>query len=347
MAGATPTNFNVQKGNPSAGSSVAYLSWDPQASATSGFKIERSTDNVNFSNLATPAAGQYDYSDSTVTAGTQYWYRISASDGAFGTPTTPISVVVTKPGFATLGEIRLYAQQRADRVNSTFVTKVEWNTFINQAYYELYDLLVTLYEDYAVASTATFATDGRTGGLYPLPDGLTVQDSSGNVPKAFFKLLGVDMGISGGSNAWVSIKKFDMIQRNRYVFPQVTSTYMGVFNARYRLEGNNIMFIPSPGAGQFFRLWYVPRLDILVKDYDTLDHVSGWHEYVVLDAAIRALMKEESDISSLMMQKQALIKRIEESAMNRDAGQPDTISDTRRWDHGWDGGGSDESTGGW
>lgn len=332
MAGSTPTNFNVQKGDGAA----VYLSWDTQASATSGFKIERSVDGVIFSTLNSPAAGQSDYTDSTVSVGTQYWYRISASDGAFG-PVSAVSLIVpTKRGFATLSEIRLAAQQRADRVNSGFVTKTEWNGFVNQSYYELYDLLTTLYEDYNVAPVFTFSTDGRQSGLYPLPDGLTVLDSvSGTAAQAFFKLLGVDMGLGGNTNNWVSLKKFDLIQRNRYVLPQATSSAQGVFGMRYRLLGNNIEFIPPPASGQSIRLWFIPRMARLVKDYDVLDHVSGWSEYVIIDAAMKALMKEESDVSSLMAQKTGLIKRIEESAMNRDAGQPDTISDTRSAD--WDG----------
>ena len=337
MAGSTPTNFNVQKGE---GASV-YLSWDTQASATAGFKIERSPDGVTFSTTNSPVAGSSDYSDTTVTVGTQYWYRISASDGVFGAVTAVSVVVPTKIGFASLVEIRVAAQQRADRVNSTFVTKIEWNGFINQSYYELYDLLTTLYEDYNVATPFQFAADGRTSGLYTLPDGIILDSVLGTAGNPFFKLLGVDIGIGGG--AWTTLKKFDMVQRNRYVLPQTTSTALGVFNARYRLLGNQIEFIPPLGGGQAIRLWYVPRASRLIKDYDTLDHVSGWQEYVIIDAAIKALMKEESDVTSLMQQKTMLIKRIEESAMNRDAGMPDTISDTRSEGFG----SMDGPTGGW
>src|SRR4051812_34494215 len=137
MAASTPTNFNVQKGDGAA----VYLSWDTQPSATSGFKIERSTDGVTYSILNSPAAGASDFTDSTVTVGTRYWYRISASDGVFGAVSAVQLIVPTRRGFASLGEIRLQAQQRADRVNSTFVTKVEWNDYVNQSYHELYDLL--------------------------------------------------------------------------------------------------------------------------------------------------------------------------------------------------------------
>jgi hypothetical protein len=89
----------------------------------------------------------------------------------------------------------------------------------------------------------------------------------------------------------------------------------------------------------------------LLQDADlTISGISGWLEYVIVDAAIKALTKEESDTSALKMEKDALRQRIEESAMNKDAGQPDTISSTRGYDGdafgpgGWGGNGA---TGGW
>ena len=97
------------------------------------------------------------------------------------------------------------------------------------------------------------------------------------------------------------------------------------------------MFIPSPTANQYVRVWYIPKLVQLLKDTDIMTGVSGWTEYVICDAAIKAMQKEESDVSVLMSQKMALMKRIEESAMNRDVGQPDTVSDTRSRTNSFDG----------
>lgn len=224
------------------------------------------------------------------------------------------------------------AQQRADRVNSSFVSTAEWNTYINQSAYELYDLLVNTFEDYYTTTPYTFTTDGTT--------------SQYSLPPNFDKLVGVDLALNATSNAYVTIQKFDFISRNRYVYPNITSTFAGVFNLRYRLVGSTLMFIPTPSAGQQVRVWYIPRMTQLLKDTDQLDGVSGWIEYVIVDAAIKALQKEESDVTVLMAQKMALIKRIEESAMNRDAGQPDTISSTRAWGNSGGGWGNDGGYGG-
>lgn len=63
------------------------------------------------------------------------------------------------------------------------------------------------------------------------------------------------------------------------------------------------------------------------------DGISGWLEYVVTDAAIKMMQKEESDTSTLQFQKAALIRRIESAAENRDAGSPATIADVQ-WTNG-------------
>lgn len=321
-APSTPTNLYLQQAN-----SQVYLSWDLTSGATS-YAVNRSTDGVTFAPVGTPSTPFY--LDTAITTGTLYYYNVQAVNGTGSSAATATQTIISAPtGQMSLGMVRLLAQQEADRVKSNFVSLPEWNSYIRQSYFELYDLLTTLYEDYFVAPVYTFTTSGVN--LYSLPNGTITDAVTGLAAAPFYKLLGVDLGLAGNSNAWVTIKKFDFISRNRYVFPQLTTTYLGVFNLRYRLLGNQIEFIPTPSAGQFLRMWYIPRLSEPLKDTDLLDGVSGWTEYVVVDAAIKALEKEESDTSALMVRKSGLIKRIEESAMNRDAGMPDTISDVRSW----------------
>lgn len=72
---------------------------------------------------------------------------------------------------------------------------------------------------------------------------------------------------------------------------------------------------------------------VVVEPNQVADGISGWLEYVVTDAAIKMMQKEESDTSVLQFQKAALIKRIESAAENRDAGSPATIADVQ-WTNG-------------
>ncbi len=333
---AIPQNLVAQQGN-----GQVLLTWNQAAGATT-YDISRSLDNVTFTSYASVSVNQY--LDLVVTDGTQYWYTVQSTNGSGSSSATPsVSVIPALTGDLSLGQIREMSKQRADRVNSNFVTDAEWNSYITQSAFELYDLLVTLYEDYYLAPPLEFTTDGTTF-QYPLPNG-----SNYTGAPAFYKLMGVDLGLDSSNNAWVTLKKFDFIQRNRYVYPNITSTFFGVFNMRYRIVGNTLYFMPVPSGGQIVRLWYIPRMTQPLLDTDILDGVNGWTEYVIVDAAIKALQKEESDTSMLMIQKQALLTRIQDSGMNRDAGQPDTISATRGWggtSGGW-GNGADGSFGGY
>lgn len=82
------------------------------------------------------------------------------------------------------------------------------------------------------------------------------------------------------------------------------------------------------------------------SDSTLFDGISGWEEYVVIDAAMKAMGKEESDVSLLLARKSAMLARINDMAEARDAGEPMTVSDSRNnnlsWGEsgtGWDGSG--------
>ena len=78
-------------------------------------------------------------------------------------------------------------------------------------------------------------------------------------------------------------------------------------------------------------------------DDGEFDGISGWEEYVIIDAAIKMLVKEESDTSALNAAKQAMLIRIKAAAAGRDAGEPPKISRSRNsgmrsnWNDGWGG----------
>ena len=57
------------------------------------------------------------------------------------------------------------------------------------------------------------------------------------------------------------------------------------------------------------------------------DFYSGWDEYVIVSAAISALIKEEADVSALFAIKQQLADRIIAVSEMRDLGEPTTVTD--------------------
>lgn len=341
---AIPQNMFVQSGNGN-----NYVSWDIAAGATS-YTVQRSLDGVTYATVGTPVTQSY--LDSAVTLGIQYYYQVASTNVTGNSPYTPPQSIVPSPvGEMSLGALRLASQQRADRVNSQFVSLPEWNFFINQACTELYDLLITVYEDYFMAPRIRF-TASNSQYIYPLPDGvIQFQDTNNStfVPQPFYKLLGVDLSVNTSANAFVTVNKYMLLDRNRYLYPNTTSTIYGVINLQYRVLGTNIEFIPPPAASQIIQLLYIPRLKTLLADNDiTTIGFSGWLQYVIIRAAKYALDKEESDTTKLDSELLFLKARIEESAMNRDAGQPDKITDSRgnaMW--GGDNGGWNSPRGGW
>jgi hypothetical protein len=225
-------------------------------------------------------------------------------------------------------------------VNSNFITLPEYTTFINLALFELYDLLVAADPDLFIATPVQFTSDGTTF-VYNLPDGQTtwvngLTQSNPFVAPPFYRLYGCDLALQNATNAYVTINKFNFADRNRFVYPNTSSTIYGVFNLQYRLLGDTasgkqqIMFIPTPSAGQAIRIWYVPRMTQLLQDTDTtIQGISGWIDYVIVRVAKYVLDKEESDTTKLDTEILFLKGRIEEMAANRDQGIPDKVSDTR------------------
>ena len=207
----------------------------------------------------------------------------------------------------------------------------EWNSYINQSMFELYDLLVTTYEDYYIAPPIQIQSTGANS--YKLPNGSNTFLDANNqpiVPRPFYKMAGVDRTLNASNNAFVTVQKFNFIDRNKYSYAGGLSAFNGITEVQYRIMGNSIQFIPSPANSQTIRLWYIPRLVELLQETDTTDiGISGWIEYVIVRAAYFALTKEEADTQPLVMQLGALQKRIEETAANRDAGMPDTVSNSR------------------
>lgn len=194
--------------------------------------------------------------------------------------------------------------------SSQFVSDSELTSYINASIAELQDIIIQTYgSEYYVESDTFMTTSGETD--YELPDD-------------FYKLLGVDVSING--QEFISIKKFNFNERNRFNDVTIWNA-AGVPNIRYRLMGNNLKFSPAPDTNSTVQIWYVPLSTKLVEDDDELNDLNQYCEYVIVDAAIKMLQKEESDVSVLMAQKAALVQRITSAADNRDAGESESVSD--------------------
>ena len=88
-----------------------------------------------------------------------------------------------------------------------------------------------------------------------------------------------------------------------------------------------IRFTPEPTGSTDVTAWYIPHAPELGADTDVWNGFNGWEEYVVVDAAIKCLEKEESDTQVLELRKQRLVMRIQSLAASCDQGFPERVTD--------------------
>ena len=210
----------------------------------------------------------------------------------------------------TLLNIQEQVRNRADMKESSFVEDSELIFYINQSIKELHDLITDAYGSDYYSETYEFLT--------------VLNQDAYDLPADFYELRGVDVKLQG--DTWFTIQRYNFNERNRYKEP----TTWAVYNAphiRYRLVGDKLRFNPPADTNTPIRLWYIPKAQNLVLATDAYNDFNGWIEYVIVDAAIKCLQKEESDVTILAAQKSALLVRIESKSKNRDAGSPESVYD--------------------
>lgn len=119
----------------------------------------------------------------------------------------------------TLQSIADRARVHADMRDTSFISDAEILALINEAFPELYDELVTVYENYYSATTTISLVSGT---------------SSYALPAAFYKTLGVDLQVN--SNAYITLKPFMEAERNATL-----TTNLSIPSATVRLR-----YIPAP-----------------------------------------------------------------------------------------------------
>jgi hypothetical protein len=207
----------------------------------------------------------------------------------------------------TLATLRTRVRQRTHYEQSQFVTDPELTAWVNDSVKELYDLLTTTFQGYAVTSTDFAVASGNTITL----------------PADFYKLLGVDQVVALPDQL-ASLPRVQFADRNSG-------------KSGYDLRGSTLVLFPyAAAAGHSYRLHYVPTPTALAADADTLDGLDGYDELVVLDVALKVCAKSGEDASIFGAQKAAMLDRVLSSAHSRDAGEPPHTTDL----HGASGGGT-------
>jgi hypothetical protein len=187
---------------------------------------------------------------------------------------------------------RLYADGRPGGANA-FVKDSDptpdaasFDTLVNGAIAELYDLLVSLRGHEYYASDATLAIVAGTS-QYPLP-------------ADFYQLLSVRL--EWAAQDFEELKPMGVRERTRY--ENIATWNRGTAKA-YRLRGTFtasariIELLPVPSSSVTGRLRYIPICPLLVDDTTTFDDVNDWSKLVALKAAIEYRTIAEKPIGNL------------------------------------------------
>ena len=123
-----------------------------------------------------------------------------------------------------------------------------------------------------------------------------------------------------------SLTRYERPERNAYreIRPEALP--------RYSLVGSNLRLYPIPTAGLAGTILYAPEATVLVNAGDSVTYPNGWEKYIVVDAAIQALLKEESDTRALMAERERIEKEIREAKEARDMATPKRVVDVMMTD---------------
>jgi hypothetical protein len=219
----------------------------------------------------------------------------------------------------SLTTLRTLVLQRANMENSTFITTglaSELDGHINAGLRELYEEVLSSYGEEYYVSSATFTTSAGV--------------DTYAIDATLLKLLGVDAVFNGTT---ISLQPFMFRERNKY---KSDVTYANAVRPlAYRLQGQNIKFIPIPSGSVSVTVWFIPAPTTLVNGGDTFDGQAGWEEFIIWSAVASLLAKEESDTTYAIAMKEAARMRVRQQAPNRDVGAPERVTDVQREELPW------------
>lgn len=233
----------------------------------------------------------------------------------------------------TLVSLMQSARQRTNLEGaSAFITDQELTGYINGSLAEWYDeVRGTTWGGQYFRSIYNFQTDATQ--LYSGPQN-PPPGSFYPLPKDFVSLTSCDIFLS--PNLVLSARAFQEEQRNMFRWYPVGWLFdQPIF---YQLWGGNIVFVPAPQSTFQVQLNYVPTSPQLFNPLDTFDSINGWEEYVILDSAIKCLLKSgRMDMVPIFeARKQEQKERIRAMAPRRDMQTAEVVHEISQDYSDWD-----------
>ena len=215
--------------------------------------------------------------------------------------------------FKTLTELTTLVRRKADIENAgQHVSDDEITDYINSAIAMLWSLLI----------------DGTDGSLFAKvsPSPIQVGDNAYQLPSDFFKLIevSIDSGNRFHPATEADPQEYGMLLKRPWT---------GGYDSRYFFQFNQdqgwfeLFIFPAPDPNTIL-IRYIAEAQVLSVGTEELRLPSNWYEWVVFDAAIQCLIKEESDPTPLMSEREKRERRLKDDIRSM---APATVSSIRRF----------------
>lgn len=206
-------------------------------------------------------------------------------------------------------------RDRIDRpVDDDFITDTELLRYIDSAYTELYDILA----------------EKGIGQYEKTTDVTSTGTDTYTLPTDFYGVMGVDVQLD--STNWVELPRAMFSERN--VYSADSTGYARTWRIYTSEAGvHTIKFYPAPESGQVYRVYYIPVAGTIDDTADTVDGVNGYEEFIVVEAAIKCFIKEESSTTVLERERQYWLDKINAAAENRIQASPNRVVDVEPFDY--------------
>jgi hypothetical protein len=126
---AAPASLTVAPG--STPTTSTRLTWADRSSTETAFAVERSSNGTSFTRIAQPGSNVTSYTNSGLSAGTKYWYRVYATNSAGPSSYSNTVSITTAPGLVS-------APSPANGSTGVLTTAIRWAAAKGAVNYDVY-----------------------------------------------------------------------------------------------------------------------------------------------------------------------------------------------------------------
>ncbi len=220
------------------------------------------------------------------------------------------------PRTVTLGDLATRVRYIADLVNNQFVTDTMIYQFINDGNSVLYNKLLRADpERYMREHTPTIDANGEF-----------------STEATYFGTIAIDWSEDSNSGIWHNVPRIFATEANAYDHDNddsgVPSGWHPIFDTTVAY-GVRIRLLPNPSSRYTIRHKYTVAPAELTVAGQIIDGISGWEEYLVLYAAIKCKIREESSTTALENQLARYEEELDSMIEARNVTEAGRVIDTR------------------